>query len=68
MTALASARAGVTGRQRIARRPVLLAALGLVALFVVLVAGVAAGSVFVPPGDTLAILAHRLLGLDLATT
>ncbi len=31
----------------------------------VLVAGVAAGSVFVPPGDTVAILAHRLLGLDL---
>ena len=68
MTALASPRAGVAGRQRIARRPVLLAGLGLVALFVVLVAGVAAGSVFVPPGDTLAILAHRLLGLDLATT
>jgi iron complex transport system permease protein len=68
VTALASARAGVAGRQRIARRPVLLAGLGLVALFVVLVAGVAAGSVFVPPGDTLAILAHRLLGLDLATT
>jgi len=68
VTALASPRAGVAGRQRIARRPVLLAGLGLVALFVVLVAGVAAGSVFVPPGDTLAILAHRLLGLDLATT
>ena len=68
MTALASARAGVAGRPRIARRPALLAGLGLVALLVVLVAGVAAGSVFVPPGDTLAILAHRLLGLDLGTT
>ena len=68
MTAFASARAGVAGRPRVAHRPVLLAALGLVALLVVLVAGVAAGSVFVPLGDTLAILAHRLLGLDVATT
>ena len=33
-----------------------------------IVAGVAAGSVAVPPGDTLAILAHRLLGLDLGVT
>jgi iron complex transport system permease protein len=49
----------------IARRPVVLAAAGVVGLLVVLVAGVAAGSVFVPPGDTIAILAHRLLGLDL---
>jgi iron complex transport system permease protein len=49
----------------IARRPLVLAAVGLVGLLVVLVAGVAAGSVFVPPGDTVAILAHRLLGLDL---
>ena len=43
----------------------MLAGLGLAALAVVFVAGVAAGSVFVPPGDTIAILAHRLLGLDL---
>jgi iron complex transport system permease protein len=49
----------------IARRPVVLAGLGVAGLLVMLVAGVAAGSVFVPPGDTLAILAHRLLGLDL---
>ena len=49
----------------IARRPIVLAGVGIVGLFVALVAGVAAGSVFVPPGDTLAILAHRLLGLDL---
>jgi iron complex transport system permease protein len=52
-------------RSSIARRPVVLAAVGIAALFVMLVAGVAAGSVFVPPGDTIAILAHRLLGLDL---
>ncbi|HXG25504.1 MAG TPA: iron chelate uptake ABC transporter family permease subunit, partial [Candidatus Binatia bacterium] len=46
-------------------RPLTLAALGLAALAAVLVAGVAAGSVFVPAGETIAILAHRLLGLDL---
>ena len=68
MTAIASARAGLVGRPRIARRPMLLAGLGLAALGVVVVAGVAAGSVFVPPGDTLAILAHRLLGWDLGVT
>ena len=65
--------ATVVSRQRaggrsIARRPLVLAGFGFVALFVVLVAGVAAGSVFVPPGDTIAILAHRLLGIDLAAT
>ena len=68
MTALAAARTGIGGRSRLARRPVVLAALGLGGLVVVVVAGVAAGSVYVPPGQTLAILAHRLLGLDLATT
>lgn len=52
-------------RTSIARRPLVLAAVGIGALFVVLVLGVAAGSVFVPPTDTVAILAHRLLGLDL---
>jgi iron complex transport system permease protein len=68
VTALAARRTGVAGRPRIARRPVFLVALGLGALAIMLVAGVAAGSVFVPPGDTLAILAHRVLGLDLGTT
>jgi iron complex transport system permease protein len=61
-TAIAHRRGGT---RSIARRPVVLAAAGVVGLFVALVAGVAAGSVFVPPGDTVAILAHRLLGLDL---
>ncbi|HUQ43923.1 MAG TPA: iron chelate uptake ABC transporter family permease subunit [Candidatus Limnocylindria bacterium] len=51
-------------RSSIARRPIALAAIGIVALLVALVAGVAAGSVDVPPGDTIAILAHRLFGLD----
>ncbi len=53
------------GTRSIARRPLFLAAAGVVGLLVALVVGVAAGSVFVPPGDTIAILAHRLLGLDL---
>ena len=37
-------------------------------LLVALVLGVALGSVAIPLGDTLAILGHRLLGLDLART
>jgi len=68
MTAFASTHAGVIGRPRIARRPAVLGGLGLVVLVLVLVAGVAAGSVLVPPGETLAILAHRLLGLELPVT
>lgn len=64
MTALAVHAAG-RARSSAARRPLVLAAVGIGALLVVLVAGVAAGSVYVPPGDTIAILAHRLLGLDL---
>lgn len=62
--AVATAARRAHGRS-IARRPAVLAGIGIVGLLVALVAGVAAGSVFVPPGDTLAILAHRLLGLDL---
>src|SRR5215216_6568207 len=65
MSVAAAARPRARPRSPIARRPVALAAIGLVGLVVVLVAGVAAGSVFVPPGDTIAILAHRLFGLDL---
>jgi iron complex transport system permease protein len=64
----AAARFRAARRSSIARRPVVLAALGVAALFVMLVAGIAAGSVAVPPGDTVAILAHRLLGLDLGAT
>lgn len=52
----------------LARRPVALAIAGVLLLFVVLVLGVAAGTVAVAPGDTVAILAHRLLGLDVART
>ena len=61
-------RARGRARPALARRPLALAALCLLALFVVIVAGVAAGSVAVPPLDTLGILAHRLLGLDLGLT
>lgn len=50
------------------RRPVVLAAAGLVALVVSLVAGVAFGAVSIAPGETLAILAHRVLGLELPQT
>jgi iron complex transport system permease protein len=50
------------------RRPAPLAATGLVLLAVVALAAVALGSVAVAPGDTLAILAHRLLPFDLART
>jgi ABC-type Fe3+-siderophore transport system permease subunit len=60
------ARRGAT--RSLARQPLVLAGLGLVALAAVFIAGVAAGSVFVPPGDTIAILAHRLFGLDLGIT
>jgi iron complex transport system permease protein len=68
VTAAAPAATRSIGRPRAARRPIVLAGFGLGLLALVVVAGVAAGSVFVPPGDTLAILAHRLLGLDIATT
>src|SRR5262245_64150841 len=46
-------------------RPLVLASGGIVALVVALVLGVGFGSVSIDPADTVAILAHRLLGLDL---
>ena len=58
-------RSGGRVRPSLARRPIALTALCLGALFVVVVAGVAAGSVVVPLGDTVAILGNRLFGLDL---
>ena len=70
-----SSRAGVLGtrprsgiRAALARRPVVVAASGLVLLVIALVAGIAAGSVLIPPADTLGILARRVLGLDIAPT
>jgi iron complex transport system permease protein len=49
-------------------RPAVLVLIGLGALALALILGVGLGSVAVAPGDTLAILAHRLLGLDLPRT
>jgi iron complex transport system permease protein len=43
-------------------RPLLLGAIGFVALLAVLIAGVALGNVPIAPADTIALLAHRLLG------
>ncbi len=45
-----------------------LAIVGFVALGAALILGVGLGSVGVAPGDTLAILAHRLLGVDVVQT
>jgi iron complex transport system permease protein len=50
------------------RRPVVLALAGLLGLGIAAIAAVGLGSVSVPPGDTLAIVAHRLLLLDLPRT
>jgi iron complex transport system permease protein len=50
------------------RRPTLLVVGGVVGLVVALLAGVGIGSVAVAPGDTLGILANRLLGLEVART
>ena len=68
MTAAVTTQRRTRARSSLLRRPLALVAVGVAALAFVLVAGVAAGSVFVPPADTLAILAHRLFGLDLGVT
>ncbi len=52
----------------VARRPVVVAAIGIGLLAVALVAGIAAGSVAIAPGDTLGILGRRLLGLNIVPT
>jgi cobalamin transport system permease protein len=49
-------------------RPVLLVGLGVIALVVALILGVGVGSVGIDPGDTIKILAHRFLGLDIPKT
>jgi iron complex transport system permease protein len=50
------------------RRPVIFGLAGLVVLAVALVAGVALGSVAIAPGDTVALLAHRLFGWPVNVT
>ena len=63
-----------TSRPRVGRsaafrdRPVLLVGLGVAALVVALVLGVGVGTVTIDPGDTLRILGHRFLGLDIPKT
>jgi iron complex transport system permease protein len=66
--ALAAARLEVSRAAGLRGRPVLLAGIGIAALAVALVLGVGFGSVPLAPGETAAILLHRLLGLDLART
>jgi iron complex transport system permease protein len=61
-------RAVVRRRSWRARRPVALGVVGLLALAAVFIAGVAAGTVAIPIGDTLGILGHRVLGLNLPVT
>jgi iron complex transport system permease protein len=59
----------VTGRMGALRsRPAILGALLGACLAAAVVAGVGLGSVSIPSGDAIAILAHRLLGLDVAQT
>ncbi|MGZ6339440.1 MAG: FecCD family ABC transporter permease [Candidatus Limnocylindrales bacterium] len=53
---------------RLRDRPGLLLAGGLVALLVALVLGVGLGPVAIAPGDTLAILGRRILGLPIPVT
>ncbi|MBF8289232.1 MAG: Iron transporter permease [Chloroflexi bacterium] len=67
-SAILAARAGSTGLAGLARRPVTVAAVGLVLLAVALVAGIAAGTVPIAPADTIGILARRLLGLHVTPT
>ncbi len=58
-------RTGARARSRLRDRPALLATVGAAGLVVALVAGVGLGTVAIAPADTVAILAHRVLGLDL---
>jgi iron complex transport system permease protein len=67
-SASALPRARARPRLGIARRPLALAVIGIGLLLVVLVAGIAIGTVAVPVGDTIGILAHRLLGLNVPVT
>ncbi len=65
---LAADRIGSGPLEGVRRRPVVLGAAGLGLVAVAIVVGVGAGSVAVPAGDTIGILASRLLGLDLPRT
>jgi iron complex transport system permease protein len=62
---VARPRRAARGRGRLG--PLGLGILGLAALAAAIVAGVAAGTVAVPPGDTAAILLHRVFGIGPVT-
>jgi len=64
----AAAQPTIGWAERLRARPLIIGALGMLALVVALVLGVTVGSVAIEPGETVAILGHRLLGLDLPTT
>jgi iron complex transport system permease protein len=65
---LIAAPLGAGRLERLRSRPVAVGLAGGLALLVALVAGVALGSVEVPLDETVAILAARLLGIDLPAT
>jgi iron complex transport system permease protein len=65
---LTTARPKVGRASGLRDRPVLLVGLGIAALVVALILGVGVGSVGIEPADTLKILAHRFLGLDIPRT
>jgi iron complex transport system permease protein len=72
MSTRAAARPGPALRvgrlEALHHRPLALAVGGLVALAAIIVGGVALGNVAVPVGDTIGILAHRLLGWPVTVT
>lgn len=68
VSAIAPGRSAAGWASRAGGRPMRLAALGGIALVLVLCLGVAFGSVAISPLDTLAIVTDRLLGIDLGRT
>ncbi len=65
---LTPARPGIGWIGRTRRRSIVLTGSGVLALVVVVCIGVAMGSVAIAPQDTLAIVVHRLFGIDLGRT
>jgi iron complex transport system permease protein len=74
LSPVAASRAPSTGDRspaallRLPGRVAVLGILGLISLAIALVAGIVLGSVNLAPGDTVAILLRRLLGLDIPVT
>ena len=65
---LAPSRPRVAAVASVRRRPIVIAGILIVLLLGALILGVGMGTVSVAPGDTVAILVHRLLGVDAART